>query len=769
VLPYKDASLSVEARVQDLIGRMTIEEKIGQLLCGRGWMMYSKSGNSVTHSELLQEAIDKQYIGMLWGTLRADPWTRRTLQTGLNPRMAAEATNAIQRYAVESSRLGIPLLLAEECPHGHMAIGTTVFPTPIGQGSTWNPSLINEMAAAIALETRSQGGHIGYGPILDLARDPRWSRTEESYGEDPYLISKMGDAVVKGFQGDDIKSGSNIISTLKHFVAYGATEGGHNAAPAGVGQRELFQSFLPPFRTAVEAGALSIMTAYNSVDGVPNTSNRHLLTDIVRNKWGFEGFFVSDLGSVGGIASNHRQAASVAQAAAFALSAGVDVDLGAVGFAHLMKAYEQGLVGIAEIDRGVENVLRLKFGMGLFENPYVDVEKAARQVRTSAHKELALRVARESIVLLKNDAGLLPLKKDVRNIAVIGPNADNMYNQLGDYTAPQEPDNVTTVLEGIKAATRASNARITYVKGCAIRDTTETNIDEAVGAAKNADVAILVLGGSSARDFETEFDDSGAAIVSGEKKTASDMESGEGYDRSSLQLMGKQLELLQRVIEVGKPVVVVLIEGRPLNLAGLEKRVTTLLTAWYPGQEGGSAIADVLFGKYNPAGRIAISIPEHVGQIPVYYNNLRPRRQNYIDGIAAPAFGFGHGLSYTSFEYSDIRLSCDGNGNSPVEVSFNLKNTGNMDGDEVAQLYVKDMVSSVVTPEKQLKGFRRVHLKVDETKKITFLLEMEDLSLWNLDMKRVVEPGEFLVSVGGSSEYLPLQANFVIQREIAIE
>jgi beta-glucosidase len=767
ILPYKNASLSIDARVQDLINRMTIEEKAGQLLCLQGWKMYSKTGEEVSQSKLLEEAVDKQYIGMLWATLRADPWTRKTLRTGLNPRMSAEATNAIQRYAIEHSRLGIPLLFAEECAHGHMAIGTTVFPTSLGQSSTWNTSLIQKMATAIAAETRLQGAHIGYGPILDVAREPRWSRVEETYGEDPFLITGMGRAVVKGFQGDTINSGVNIVSTLKHFVAYGIPEGGHNSANAMIGERELFQHFLYPFQVAVETGALSIMTSYNSIDGIPCTSNHYLLTDIVRNTWGFDGFFVSDLGAVSGIAS-HRQAGSLPEAASLALNAGVDVDLGGAGYARLLDAIKQGLTDIATIDQAVKRVLRIKFEMGLFENPYVDPVKASEQIRSSEHKELARQVARESVVLLKNEDNILPLRNTWKNIAVIGPNADNIYNQLGDYTAPQEADNIITVLEGIKKAA-GPDTKITYVKGCSIRDTTDTTINEAIEASKNADVSILVLGGSSARDFETAYEDTGAASVSGKKNTLSDMESGEGYDRSSLEVMGKQLELLQGVINTGTPVVVVLIEGRPLNLAGLEKKAGSILTAWYPGQEGGNAIADILFGKYNPAGRLSVSIPESAGQLPVYYNAPRKRR-DYIDGSSGPLYCFGHGLSYTTFDYSNSKIAVhDKESNSSVEISFDVKNTGNLDGDEVPQLYIQDLVASVIMPEKQLKGFQRVHLKAGETKKIRFQLEMKELSLWDQDMKRVVEPGDFLISIGSSSEDIKLKEKFTIQDKVVFE
>jgi beta-glucosidase len=568
---YKNEAAPVDKRVQDLLKRMTTEEKVGQLSTLLGWEMYQKQGDNVTVSDKFRKAVKDDYIGMLWATLRADPWTQKTLKTGLNPALAAQATNAIQKYVIENTRLGIPMLLSEECPHGHMAIGTTVFPTALGQGSTWNPALINEMAAAIAEEARLQGAHAGYGPVLDLAREPRWSRVEETYGEDPVLNSRMGVAMVTGFQGKGLKSGVNIISTLKHFAAYGVPEGGHNGGSVATGPRELMQVYLPPFRAAVKAGALSIMTAYNSIDGIPCTANPYLLKTVLRKQWGFQGFSVSDLGSISGLRSNHHTAANATEAATQAINAGLDADLSGYGFGKsLLDALKKGTVTTAVLDTAVSHVLRQKFQLGLFENPYVSPEKATAGVRNTAHVNLARRVAQESVILLKNDKNLLPLNKQTKRIAVIGPNADNVYNQLGDYTAPQADGNVVTVLQGIKnklgVTTLGDPAIITYVKGCAIRDTTTDTIAEAVKAAQESDVAVLVLGGSSARDFKTEYQTTGAATVKAGEGVVSDMESGEGFDRVSLDMLGKQLDLLKAVMQTGKPVVLVLIEGRPLNL-----------------------------------------------------------------------------------------------------------------------------------------------------------------------------------------------------------
>jgi beta-glucosidase len=731
-----------------------------------GWEMYHKEGTTVTPSNSFIQAVKLRNIGGLWATLRADPWTKKSLITGLNPWQAAEATNALQKYVIENTRLGIPLLFSEECAHGHMAVGTTVFPTSIGQASTWDPELINQMAEVIAKETRLQGAQIGYGPVLDLAREPRWSRVEETFGEDPYLTSEMGKAVVKGFQGNNLKSGVNVVSTLKHFVAYGVSDGGQNGGSVAIGNRELEQYYMPPFRAAIEAGALSVMTAYNSIDGIPNTSNKYLLTDVLRDQFKFRGFIVSDLGSIESNISAQHVAGSSAEAAALAINAGLDADLGGNGFDKaLLDAFNQGLVSIDVLNRAVSNVLRIKFELGLFENPYVDSQKAGSEVRSANNIGIARQVARESIVLLKNSNSLLPLNKNIKSIAVIGPNADNMYNQIGDYTAPQDENNVVTVLKGIKNKV-STTAKVTYVKGCAIRDTLISNIKEAVEAAKNAQVVVLVLGGSSARDFKTEYEKTGAAKVSAkEKVSVSDMESGEGYDRVSLDLMGKQLELADAILKTGTPIIVVLIKGRPLNLNWLENHVPAIIDAWYPGQEGGTAIADVLFGDYNPAGRLPISIPKSIGQLPVYYDYKAPEKHNYVEGDARPLYSFGYGLSYSKFDYSNLKINTsEGTGSVNIKVQCAVKNSSQVPGDEVVQLYICDKVSSVVMPLKQLKGFKRIQLKAGEEFVVDFTLTGRDLMLLNQSNQWVVESGDFEVMIGASSDDIRLKNQFNISK-----
>ena len=755
---YKDASLPVDERVDILLAQMTLNEKVGQLLCPLGWPMYERIGDKVEVSQLFKDRMAQQPLGSLWAVLRADPWTRKTLANGLNPRLAAEALNKIQRYAVENTRLGIPILIAEECPHGHMAIGTTVFPTALAQAGTFDEVLMRRMGEVIGLEARLQGSGIGYGPVIDIAREPRWSRMEETFGEDPYLTGVLAAEIVKGMQGEDISDGRHVYSTLKHFAAYGIPEGGLNGECAHVGMRTLLSEYVPQFKLAVEAGVGTIMTSYNSIDGVPCTGNRYLLTDLLRDQWGFRGFVFSDLQSIEGIATTHRCAQSYEDAGAIALKAGVDVDLEGNSYKHLMTAYEKGKVTMDDIDRAVRNVLRKKFELGLFENPYVDPAKAAKIVRSKEHKEVAREVARKGIALLKND-GILPLSKSLKRVAVIGPNADVAYNQLGDYTAPQAREEIRTVLDGVRSHV-SGGTEVVYVKGCAIRDTTTSNIAEAVEAAKKSDVTILVVGGSSARDFKTEYFSTGAAKVD-ENAALADMDSGEGYDRASLNLLGDQEKLMGALIAAGVKLVVVYIEGRPLNMNMASQGANALLTAWYPGEQGGEAVADVVFGDYNPAGRIPVGIPRNVGQIPVFYSK-RPSH-DYIDSKAAPLYAFGYGLSYTTFAYSDLVIAPSREEGVYQTVECTVTNTGNRDGEEVVQLYLRDEIGSVETPHMQLRGFKRIALKRGESAKVKFDLRFDDLALYNHDLQQVVEPGTWQVMVGAASNDIRLKGRFEIK------
>ena len=754
---YKDPSFSIDVRLSDLLSRMTLEEKVGQLLCPLGWEMYEIHGNEVCPSGKFKQLIKERNVGMLWATYRADPWTKKTLANGLNPEMAAKAGNALQKYVMENTRLGIPMFLAEEAPHGHMAIGATVFPTGIGMAATWSPELVKEVGQVIAKEIRSQGGHISYGPVLDLTRDPRWSRVEETFGEDPVLSGTLGASMVDGLGGGNLSQKYATIATLKHFLAYAVPEGGQNGNYASVGIRDLHQNFLPPFRKAIDAGALSVMTSYNSIDGIPCTSNHYLLTQLLRNEWKFRGFVVSDLYSIEGIHESHFVAPTKENAAIQSVMAGVDVDLGGDAYTNLCHAVQSGQMDKAVIDTAVCRVLRMKFEMGLFEHPYVDPKIAAKTVRRKEHIELARKIAQSSITLLKNEHSILPLSKMINKVAVIGPNADNRYNMLGDYTAPQEDSNVKTVLDGI--ITKLSPSRVEYVRGCAIRDTTVNEIEQAIEAARRSEVVIVVVGGSSARDFKTSYKETGAAVA--EEGSVSDMECGEGFDRASLSLLGRQQELLESLQKTGKPLIVVYIEGRPLEKNWASEYADALLTAYYPGQEGGNAIADVLFGDYNPSGRLPISVPRSVGQIPVYYNQKAPRNHDYVEVSSSPLYSFGYGMSYTTFEYSDLQVvqksaRC-------FEVSFKVKNTGKYDGEEVSQLYMRDEYASVVQPMKQLKHFERFHLKKGEEKKVTFVLTEEDFFLVNYTLKKVVESGNFHLMIGAASNDIRLQNVILVE------
>ena len=750
-VPYKDKTLPVEVRVNDLLQRMTLEEKVGQTLCLLGWDSYVihqraqeakfkvqgskfkvqgskfKGKSAVTVSEKFMREVDSLHVGAYWGVYRADPWTRKTLANGLTP------------------------------PHGHMAIGTTVFPTGLGMAATFDRALMREVGRAIGKEIRLQGGHISYGPVLDLVRDPRWSRVEETFGEDPVLAGEMGAALIEGLGGGQLSQPYSTLPTLKHFLAYGATEGGQNGNPTNMGMRDLHESFLPPFRRAIEAGALSVMTSYNSMDGIPCTANSYLLRDVLHRDWGFRGFVVSDLYSIDGMWETHHVAETLEDAAVLAANAGVEMDLGGKAYALLIGAVREGRLKESVLDEAVRRILTMKFEMGLFDHPYVHPQEAAQQVHTADHVALARKVAQESITLLQNRHHTLPLKKDVR-VAVVGPNADNRYNMLGDYTAPQPDEKVKTVLDGVR--TKLPDGQVEYVKGCAIRDTSSNDISEAVEAARRADVVVAVVGGSSARDFKTEYKETGAAVT--DSKTVSDMECGEGFDRATLDLLGMQSRLLDALRQTGKPLVVVYIEGRPMLKNWATEHADALLTAYYPGEQGGMAVADVLFGDYNPAGRLSVSVPRSVGQLPVYYNRKNPVGHDYVEMPVTPLYAFGYGLSYSDFAYSNLQIGEQAGGR--YEVSFDIRNTSRVDGDEVAQLYVRDEVASVVQPNRQLKHFERVHLKAGETRRVTFVLTRTDLEVVTASLQRVVEPGEFTVMVGSASDDIRLEGKMSVKQ-----
>ncbi|MEX3616520.1 glycoside hydrolase family 3 N-terminal domain-containing protein [Paenibacillus glucanolyticus] len=749
-MTYQDSSKPIAERVEHLLGLMTTKEKVGQLVQPFGWKTYEVKEGRITLADSFKEQVKDGGVGSLYGTLRADPWTGVTLETGLSPREGAEAVNQIQRYAIENSRLGIPILIGEECSHGHMAIGGTVFPVPLSIGSTWNVELYRDMCRAVALETRSQGGAVTYSPVLDVVRDPRWGRTEECFGEDPYLISEYAVASVEGLQGESLDSPSSVAATLKHFVGYGSSEGGRNAGPVHMGTRELMEVDMLPFRKAVEAGAASIMPAYNEIDGVPCTVNTELLGDILRKEWGFEGMVITDCGAIDMLASGHDTAEDGMDAAVQALSAGIDMEMSGEMFGkYLQTAIEQNKLEASVLDEAVRRVLTLKFKLGLFESPYVEPQIAEEVIGSEQHVELARQLAAEGIVLLKNEGKALPLPKDGGVIAVIGPNADQGYNQLGDYTSPQPPASVVTVLDGVRAKLGDVPDRVLYAPGCRIKDDSREGFEFALACADQADTVVLVLGGSSARDFGEGTIDlrTGASKVTDD--ALSDMDCGEGIDRMTLQLSGVQLEMAQEIHKLGKRMIVVYINGRPIAEPWIDNHADAILEAWYPGQEGGHAIADILFGDVNPSGKLTLSIPKDVGQLPVYYNGKRSRGKRYLEEDSQPRYPFGYGLSYTEFSYSDIKLSSDviGIGETAV-VTVNVTNSGTREGSEVVQLYVSDVASKYTRPACELKGFRKISLKAGEKRKIEFTIGAEQLQYIGQDYKQVVEPGLFRIMVG---------------------
>ena len=715
--PKKD---DIDIKVDKLLSQMTLTEKIGQLCCPIGFNLDDESYHAL---------MDTLPCGGFWAVLRADPWSQKTVETGPDAQESALIFNKMQRYAVEDTRLGIPIYFAEECPHGLMAVGATVYPTGLGLAATWDEELLYKIGDAVGAEAAGRGAQFGYGPVLDIARDPRWSRVEETFGEDQYLSGTLGSAVIKGMQ-------QHLAATVKHFAAYGIPEGGHNGAAAQTGQNYLTSDYLSNFEMAVRNGAKSIMTSYNAIDGIPCTSNSYLLKDVLRGQWGFNGIVFSDLGSIWALHSTHRTAENQLVATAQAINAGVDIDLGASNYgAYLKTAVENGIVPMENVDEAVRHVLRFKYEIGLFDNPYIPV------LEPSHDSDLALETARKSVVLLKND-GILPISHDIKSIAVIGPNADNMYNQLGDYTAPQYPDDIVTVLEGIKNRAN-SETKIIYAKGCSIRDTQDADFKEAVNAAKSADVNIMVVGGSSARDFKTSYESTGAAVVNDH---ISDMDCGEGYDRVSIELSGLQESLIKEIAKLHKPLIIVYIEGRPLLKNTANEVANALLTAFYPGEQGGNAIADVIFGNYNPAGRLPISQPRNTGQIPVYYS--QPKPHDYVECESTPLFCFGHGLSYTDFEYSNLIIN---NLENELKVSLDVKNTDGYDGDEVVQLYLRDEYATITPADKLLKGFKRIFIQKNDTQHVTFTIPTQNL-----------EPGEFTIMLGASSDDIRLTEKIVI-------
>lgn len=748
---YKDVSLDVEQRVDALLGVMTLEEKVMQLQC-----LWNEK--KILFDSKNQFSIDsaKKNIPLGLGQIGRPSEGRTPLEN-------AKLTNAIQKYFVEETRLGIPVVFHEECLHGHAAKNKTSFSQPIGLASTWNIELVETLFAMTAKEARAVGTHQALTPVVDVAREPRWGRVEETYGEDPYLVGQMGLAAVRGFQGrSEIVKGDHVMATLKHFAAHGQPESGTNAAPVQVSERTLRETFLYPFELCVKEGKVkSIMVSYNEIDGVPSHINEWLLTDVLRNEWDFEGTVVSDYYAIEELQKRHHVVEDFDQAGLASLKSGVDVELPEpVCFVNLGEAVKKGQLEEKYIDRAVKRVLRQKFEMGLFDNPYVLEEEVAKKVDIEAHHQLSLRAAEETMVLLKNENSMLPLTNlEGKKIAVIGPNANRVL--LGGYSG--DPSYFVTVLDGIKEKFGDKN-EVLFSQGCLItkdsvmhkggmvktawhvdpvekvdRDLNFEYIKEAKELASKADIIILALGGNEQTSREAW------------------VESHMG-DRTDLQLVGEQMELVDAMKSIDKPIVSLLFNGKPLAITDLTDKSDALIECWYLGSECGNAVANVLTGDVNPSGRLPISIPRSVGHIPCFYNYKPTARRGYLFDDVSPLFPFGFGLSYSTFEYSDIDLSsAEMTKEDSIVVTVKVRNTSEVDGSEVVQLYIRDEVSSVTRPVKELKAFKKVKIKAGQDQKVEFIISSKDLAFWTIDKVYGVEPGEFKLMVGSSSLDVDLQ------------
>jgi len=739
---YKNSQLPVERRVQDLLQRMTLQEKAAQLMSV--WETRAIPG---------QPRILSDERGQF------DPQrARKVLEFGLGqvtrpsegrgPREMALFTNALQKWVVENTRLGIPVMFHEEALHGHAARNGTHFPQAIALASTWNPALLEQVFAAVAKEVRARGAQQVLAPVLDLGRDPRWGRIEETYGEDPYLVARLGLAAIRGYQGSSsVIDKEHVIATAKHFAVHGQPEAGMNAGPNNYSERVVREQFLYPFQVAVTEGKVgSIMPSYNEVDGIPSHANRLFLEQILRREWGFRGLVVSDYFGIRELQSLHRVAADTRQAARMALETGVDLELPFPEcYRHLVSMVRESGVPESLVDQAVARVLTAKFNTGLFDDPYTDPDLSERVTNCDAHRKLARQAAHEAIILLKNDKGLLPLDRTkYRTIAVIGPNAHKRL--LGGYS--DDPGYFVTVLDGVRAKA-GDSLKILYEEGCKItaddanwyKDEVRLpdpaddakRIAEAVKTAEAADLVILAIGGNEA--------------VSREAWSPQHL-----GDMDTLDLLGRQNDLAQAVVKTGKPVVALLLNGRPYGIKHLVENVPAILEGWYLGQETGHAVADVLFGDYNPAGRLPVTIPRGAGQLPVYYNLKPSARRGYLFGEKDPLFWFGHGLSYTSFLYSNLRVSpARISRTGEATLSVDVANAGGRAGDEVVQMYIRDEVSTVTRPLKELRDFARIHLKPGESRTVQFRITPDRLSFLDQSMQRVVEPGTFEIMVGGNS------------------
>ena len=783
-MSIKEVLEGVKIKIEHLLNKMTLEEKIAQLgSCVSYDLMHFSEPDPKKMEILIGQGIG--HISRIGGI------------QNLSPEKTAIIANKIQRFLKEETRLGIPAIVHEECLSGYAAQKATVFPQMIGVASTWDPELVEEMSGIIKEQMRAVGAHQGMAPVLDISRDPRWGRTEETFGEDPYLVSCMGSAFIKGLQGKDLKKG--VVATAKHFLGHGLSEGGRNWAPAHISKRELYEVFARPFEAAIkESNLFSVMNAYNEIDGVPCGVSKEILTGFLRDSLGFRGTVVSDYRTISTAYNYHRIGVDLEDVTVQAINAGLDVELPSiVGYGSILReAVKKGLVNEEQINISVRRILETKFKLGLFENPFVESKNISGIFEKPENREKSKEIAVKSLILLKNDNKLLPLRKDLKSIAVIGPNADSVRNLLGDYSyvsvlegyieslEPKKVDISSTNSSNIKYFLELSKEMITgedeekytkeiysissilqkikdkvdpkteviYEKGCCIKSELKYGIKAATAVAKKADVALVVLGGKS-----------GMSLCA---------TSGEARDRSDLNILSVQQKLLEAVYQTGTPVVLILINGRPLSIKWAAEHVPAIIEAWVPGEEGAGAVAEVLFGDSVPGGKLPISIPESAGQIPVYYYH-KPSggrshwHTDYVDGSVEPLFPFGFGLSYTDFEYSSLNIfGTPVDSRESIEISFDLKNIGYYAGDEVCQMYMHDREADVTRPVQELIGFKRVRLKSGECCKVKFKVRMSQFGFYNRNMKFVVEPGNMDIMIGSSSKDIRLKGAFKIIGEI---
>ena len=741
---YKDASLPTAERVNDLLSHMTLREKVGQLNQRLyGFRAYERKGDEITLTkETIEEAKYFGGLGVVYGLYRADPWSAKTEENGLSKEYAVKGYNLLQCCCLEHSRLGIPLLLSSECPHGHQALDGYLLPVNLAAGATFDQKLYKEAVSVCAHQLKQMGVNLSLVSALDVARDPRWGRTEECFGEDPYLCSCFAKAAVEGTQSE------GVAMVAKHFCAQGETTGGVNASAARIGERELREIHLPAAKACCEAGVKGVMAAYNEIDGVYCHMNHHLLTEILRDEFGFDGIVMAD-----GVALDRLQEAvgDEPHAAALALFAGVDVSLWDNVFPYLEDAIKDGLLDESLLDEAVKRVLTLKFEQGLFEHPYLP-EDSKEESYTMEKYPQSLQLARESVVLLKNQ-DVLPLKTSDQKILVLGPSADDIYRMLGDYTPPVSDENSFTLLKGLEYL---AGERI--IKTCSYTALTEEKKKEVQKLIDWADVVIMAIGGSSSRFGGALFDNNGAAVVQGTQKDVSKdsdlvrknkeawaMDCGEGMDSSTLSLPGDQLDWFLFVRESNKPLISIVVAGRPYAISEIASKTDALLYSFYPGPYGGLALAQLLYGQESPSGRLPISIPAHVGQLPVYYNPKRSyEAMKYWDEEDHALYEFGEGFGYGQLSYENMTLQKETDHDSfTYKVTFSVSNKSDADDFAVPQLYVRDIAASTVRRVRELKGFTKTSLKAGQTKQISIVLDKDAFTIWNLQMKQVVEPGEF--------------------------